>query len=58
MSKRRRINPTTIFDPVHREYELCPELVEIINTPVFQRLRRLRQLATAHWVASRKNFRR
>lgn len=50
MSKRRRINPTTIFDPVHREYELRPELIDIINTPIFQRLRRLRQLATAHWV--------
>lgn len=50
MSKRRRLNPTTIFDPVHREYELGPEIVDIINTPKFQRLRRLRQLATAHWV--------
>ena len=50
MSKRRRINPTTIFDPVHREYELGPELIDIINTTEFQRLRRLRQLATAHWV--------
>lgn len=50
MSKRRRINPTTIFDPVHREYELGPEIVDIINTKIFQRLRRLRQLGTAHWV--------
>jgi len=50
MSKRRRLNPTTIFDPVHREYELGPEIVDIINTHKFQRLRRLRQLATAHWV--------
>mgnify|MGYP006082950875 CR=1 FL=1 len=50
MSKRRRLNPTTIFDPVHREYELGPEIIDIINTPKFQRLRRLRQLATAHWV--------
>ena len=50
MSKRRRLCTTTIFDPVHREYELCPELVDIINTTEFQRLRRLRQLATAHWV--------
>ena len=50
MSKRRRLNPTTIFDPVHREYELCPEIIDIINTTEFQRLRRLRQLATAHWV--------
>ncbi len=48
--KRRRLNPTTIFDPVHREYELGPEIVDIINTCKFQRLRRLRQLATAHWV--------
>ena len=48
--KRRRLNPTTIFDPVHREYELGPEIVDIINTSEFQRLRRLRQLATAHWV--------
>jgi HD superfamily phosphohydrolase len=50
MSKRRRINPTTIFDPVHREYELGPEIIDVINTSEFQRLRRLRQLATAHWV--------
>jgi len=50
MTKRRRLNPTTIFDPVHREYELCPEIIDIINTTQFQRLRRLRQLATAHWV--------
>ncbi len=53
MSKRRRTNselPTTIFDPVHREYELSVEIVDIINTSVFQRLRRLKQLATAHWV--------
>lgn len=49
-AKRRRINPTTIFDPVHREYELPPEIVDIINTPIFQRLRRLKQLATAHFV--------
>jgi HD superfamily phosphohydrolase len=49
-TKRRRINPTTIFDPVHREYELPPELIDIINTPIFQRLRRLRQLSTAHYV--------
>jgi HD superfamily phosphohydrolase len=49
-AKRRRINPTTIFDPVHREYELPPELIDIINTPIFQRLRRLRQLSTAHYV--------
>ena len=49
-SKRRRLNPTTIFDPVHREYELGPEIIDIINTEEFQRLRRLRQLATAHWV--------
>ena len=32
MFKRRRVNPTTIFDPVHREYELGPEIVDIINT--------------------------
>ncbi len=49
-AKRRRLNPTTIFDPVHREYELGPEIIDIINTEEFQRLRRLRQLATAHWV--------
>jgi len=42
--------PTTIFDPVHREYDLCPELVDIINCQEFQRLRRLKQLSTAHWV--------
>ncbi len=50
MSKRRRLDPTTIFDPVHREYELGPEIIDVINTRHFQRLRRLRQLATAHWV--------
>lgn len=41
---------TTIFDPVHREYELGPEIVDIINKAKFQRLRRLKQLGTAHWV--------
>jgi deoxynucleoside triphosphate triphosphohydrolase SAMHD1 len=50
MNKRRRLSATTIFDPVHREYELGPEIVDIINTTKFQRLRRLKQLATAHWV--------
>ena len=55
MSKRRRTLsndslPTTIFDPVHREYELGAEIMDIINTVVFQRLRRLKQLATTHWV--------
>jgi len=50
MSKRRRLNPTTIFDPVHREYELRAEIIDIVNTPIFQRLRRLKQLGTAHWV--------
>lgn len=55
MSKKRRLLdndklPTTIFDPVHREYELGAEIMDIINTTVFQRLRRLKQLATTHWV--------
>ena len=50
MNKRRRLSATTIFDPVHREYELGPEIVDIINKTKFQRLRRLKQLATAHWV--------
>ncbi len=51
MNKRRRLSvATTIFDPVHREYELGPEIIDIINTKKFQRLRRLKQLATAHWV--------
>ena len=52
MNKRRCLGrlSTTIFDPVHREYELGPEIVDIINKQKFQRLRRLRQLATSHWV--------
>tara|TARA_B110000967_G_C18865641_1_gene552554 strand:- start:727 stop:2004 length:1278 start_codon:yes stop_codon:yes gene_type:complete len=51
MSKRRRLQATTtIFDPVHREYELGPEIIDIINKAKFQRLRRLKQLGTAHWV--------
>lgn len=50
MNKRRRLNGSTIFDPVHREYELGPEIIDIINKIKFQRLRRLKQLATAHWV--------
>lgn len=49
-TKRRRLNPTTIFDPVHREYELPVAIVDIVNTEPFQRLRRLKQLGTAHWV--------
>lgn len=50
MNKRRRLLGSTIFDPVHREYELGPEIIDIINKTKFQRLRRLKQLATAHWV--------
>ena len=50
MLKRRRLNPTTIFDPVHREYELRAEIIDIVNTKLFQRLRRLKQLGMAHWV--------
>jgi len=52
MNKRRRVAQmsTTIFDPVHREYEMGPELIDVINKQKFQRLRRLRQLGTAHWV--------
>ena len=53
-TKRKRSTlaerPTTIFDPVHREYDLRPEIVDIINCQEFQRLRRLKQLSTAHWV--------
>ena len=45
MNKRRRLLGSTIFDPVHREYELGPEIIDIINKTKFQRLRRLKQLA-------------
>lgn len=48
--KRRRLNTTTIFDPVHREYELSEEIMNIVNTTIFQRLRRLKQLGPTHWV--------
>jgi HD superfamily phosphohydrolase len=39
-----------ILDPIYQEYELGPELVDIVQTPEVQRLRRLHQLGAAHLV--------
>lgn len=37
-------------DPVHNFVNLCGDEVKLINTPMFQRLRGIRQLAMAHLV--------
>ncbi|RKU11452.1 hypothetical protein C6502_08775 [Candidatus Poribacteria bacterium] len=42
--------PYEIRDPIHGLIELLPKEVDIINTGVFQRLRRIRQLAMAFLV--------
>ena len=40
-----------IYDVIHRQYTIwCPSLLCIINTPEFQRLRFVKQLAACHWV--------
>ena len=39
----------TIYDNVHRRYTTWPSaLVQLINTPEFQRLKRIKQLASAY----------
>jgi HD superfamily phosphohydrolase len=39
-----------ITDPIHRDIFLTKLEKELIDTPAFQRLRRVRQLGTTHWV--------
>ncbi len=39
-----------IRDPVHGFVKLSPAEIEIVNSPTFQRLRDIRQLAVAHYV--------
>ena len=39
-----------ILDPIHGPIELEPVLIEIVNTPQFQRLRDIKQLGGVHWV--------
>src|SRR3954453_6554009 len=41
---------TVVRDPVHGMIELSPEEWAAVDTPVFQRLRRVRQLAMTHLV--------
>ncbi len=45
MSEERRIR-----DPIHGFVELSGKEIDVVDTPVFQRLRRLRQLALAYLV--------
>ena len=40
----------TIFDAVHGYMHFEDDLVRVINTPEFQRLKRIKQLASAHYV--------
>ncbi len=37
-------------DPIHGHITLCPDIVKIIDTPQFQRLRNLKQLGVAYYV--------
>lgn len=39
-----------ITDPIHKDIYVTKLEKELIDTPVFQRLRRVRQLGTTHWV--------
>jgi HD superfamily phosphohydrolase len=41
----------TIYDSVHRRYTVWPDaLVRVLNTPEFQRLKRIKQLSVCHHV--------
>nr|XP_039264168.1 deoxynucleoside triphosphate triphosphohydrolase SAMHD1-like [Styela clava] len=44
------MNETVFNDPVHGTISLRPELVKIINTPQFQRLRNIKQLSGKYFV--------
>ena len=41
-----------IFDPIHKYMEFEPILLQIIDTPEFQRLRNIKQLGVAYYVFS------
>lgn len=41
----------TIYDNVHRQYTSWPDvIVQLLNTPEFQRLKRIKQLSACHYV--------
>jgi HD superfamily phosphohydrolase len=44
------MNQKKIYDPIHGFIEIKPHLLEIIDTPEFQRLRDLKQLGATHYV--------
>ena len=41
-----------IFDPIHKYMEFEPLLLQIIDTPEFQRLRNIKQLGLCYYVFS------
>jgi HD superfamily phosphohydrolase len=49
-SVMNRTRPKVINDPIHGHFELSSLAVQIIDTPEFQRLRRLKQLGTTFYV--------
>ena len=46
------MNLKKIFDPIHKYMEFEPELIKIIDTPEFQRLRDIKQLGLCYFVFS------
>jgi HD superfamily phosphohydrolase len=42
--------PITINDPVHGYIVLSPQEVAVIDTPIFQRLRYVKQLGVVHYI--------
>ncbi|CAF1442196.1 unnamed protein product [Didymodactylos carnosus] len=48
--QRYQVTKKIFNDPVHGSIELNPLLVNIIDTPQFQRLRRIKQLSVTHYV--------
>lgn len=37
-------------DPIHNTFRLSPECIDLIDSPAFQRLRRLKQLGVTYYV--------
>ena len=50
--------PKQIYDPLHGFVELSNLCLQIVDTPVFQRLRRMRQLGVVHYVFPSANHTR